>query len=83
MALGKSKDYTPIGSDRDRHKAFQLPLQRMQVEARQIHILDCAGCIESREDVAQFDQMFRHHTTRVIVLIEAFQPLVAKRLNYK
>jgi hypothetical protein len=82
MAFNKSKGHPPIGTNRDRHEASQLALKQVQVESRKIHILQRRGCIQAREDIAQFHQMFRHNAPWVVVLIEAFQSLVAKGLNH-
>jgi hypothetical protein len=82
MALCKSKDHSPIGTDRDCHQALQLTLQRVQAEPWKIHIVQGTGCIEPGEDIPQFDHMFRHEASRVVVLIEALQSLVAERLNH-
>ena len=83
MALNKSKDHSPIGSNRDRHETVQWTLQRVQVKSWKIHILHGTGCIQACEDVSQLHQMFRHNAARVVVLVEAFQPLVAEGLNHE
>ena len=62
--------------------ATRAPLQRVEVEAGKIQIFNGTSCIQTCEDIAQFRQMFRHNKTRIIVLIEAFQPLVAEGLNH-
>lgn len=71
MALCEPENHSPIGPDCDRHKAAQLALQWMQIEAGKVHILHGAGCIQTREDIAQFGQMLRENAARVVFLIEA------------
>ena len=83
MAIGKSKDNSPIGSNRDRHEALQSTFQRVQIESWKIHILHGPGCIQACEYVAQFRQMFRHNASGVVIFIKTFQPLMAERLNHK
>ena len=83
MAFNKSKDHSPVGSYRCRPKALQLSLEHVEIETGKIHILHGTGCIQASEDIAQLGRMFRHNATRVVILIKAFQPLVAERLNHK
>ena len=44
----KTENDTPVGSNRNRPKAFQVALQRMKPKARQIHIIDRGGNIQAR-----------------------------------
>src|SRR5580698_1099998 len=48
----EAKDHPPIGPNRHCPESSQVALQRMQSKARQIHIGDDFGCVESRENVA-------------------------------
>ncbi|MGB6720358.1 MAG: hypothetical protein WBE72_06170 [Terracidiphilus sp.] len=82
MAINHAKDHSPIGSNRDCHEAAQLTPKRMQIESGEIHVVYGTGCIQSREDVAQFGQMLRRNAARIVVLIEAFQPFVAEGLDH-
>src|SRR5271157_1242009 len=38
VAFAKAENHPPVGADRPRPKAFQLALERMQPEPRQVHI---------------------------------------------
>jgi len=64
MAFDKSKNYPPIGSNRDCPESIEFAFQRVRFESWKIHILHCAGCIQAREDVAQFGQMFPYDARR-------------------
>ncbi len=82
IAFNKSKNYPPIGSNRDCPEAIKFTLQRVRFESWKIHILNRTGSIQACEDITQLGQMFRHYASRVIVFIEAFQPLVAEGMNH-
>jgi hypothetical protein len=45
----------------------------MQSKSGQIHVLDTARSIESRENVSQFHNMFCEDTSRVIFVVQASQ----------
>jgi hypothetical protein len=40
------------------------------------------GRVKPRQNVAQFDRVFRGHAARVVVLVKAFQSLVADILYH-
>jgi hypothetical protein len=82
LAIRESKDDAPIGSDNDRPQALQLPLKPMKPETGKVHIVHGYSCVHPRENIAQLRQVLRVYSPRVVVFIEAFQPLVAKGLNH-
>jgi hypothetical protein len=63
LALGEAENHTPVGTNRYRPKAFQLALERMQPEARQVHISDRTCSIKARENVPQLFGVFPYHAT--------------------
>jgi hypothetical protein len=53
VAVGKAKNYPPIGAYRDRPKALKIALRRMKPETRHIHIGERSGGVESHKNIAQ------------------------------
>jgi hypothetical protein len=47
----------------------------VQTETRQVHVSDCPGCIEPRQNVAQLADMLGNNPTLIVVFMKAFSPL--------
>ena len=73
----RAKDHLLVCANRYRPKTFELAFERMQPETGHIHIGHGAGCVELRENIAQFDGVFGYHAARVVVFMKAFQSFVA------
>jgi hypothetical protein len=54
----------------------------MKPETRQIHVGNRASSIKPRENVTQLLRVFPVHAARVVLLVKAFQPLVAYRPDH-
>jgi hypothetical protein len=54
----------------------------MQSETGHIHIGHRPGRVEPRQNIAQLSDVFRIHTTRVVIFMKAFHSLVAYRPNH-
>jgi hypothetical protein len=82
IAIGKSKNHAPIGPNGNRPEAFQLTLEGVQIEARQIHVCNTASRIETRDNIAQLLNMLGYHTAWIVVIPEALQSLVTNRPDH-
>ena len=81
VAFGKAKNNSPVGSNSNGPKAFQLTLQGVKAEAGQVHIRRRSGCIETRKNVAQLFRVLADYPARVVVFIQTSQAFVADRAN--
>ena len=72
ICLFKSEDHAPVRTNSHRPEAFQLAFEGMQSKARQVHIRHCACRIKPREDVAELDDMLRHHAAVIVLFIKTF-----------
>ena len=57
-------------------------LQRMQLETRNSHIRNRFRCVEAKKDIDELKYVLRTHPTRIVVVEEAFQPLMSKGLDH-
>ena len=48
------KNNAPVRAHSERPKSFEIALQRVQPEGRQIKVADALGGVEQSEDVAEF-----------------------------
>jgi len=77
----QAENHPPVCANGHGPKTFHLAFERMQPEAWHIHVGHRAGCIESRENVSQFNNVFSNDAARVVVFVKALQPFVADRAN--
>ena len=68
----KSKNHPPVGTDSNRPEAPQFTFERVEPEARQVHIRRSNGRVKTRENVSQFNHMFTHHASWIIVIVKTF-----------
>jgi hypothetical protein len=47
----KAKDNPPVCPHGDRPKALAVAYERVEAEARQVHVFRCLGAVENEEDV--------------------------------
>ena len=76
IAFNKAKGHAPIRSNRHRPRAFRFALQRMQPEAREVHIGNRPSGVKARQNVTELFDMFMDEASRIIFLIKALQCLV-------
>jgi hypothetical protein len=81
IPFDKAEYHSPVRANGNGPKAFQLPLEGMQPEPRQVHIRSRTGSIETRENVTQFFRVLADHASRVVVFVETFQSFVADRAD--
>jgi|GEM_PF-4930604 len=79
VGADKPKHDSPVGANGNGPKALQTALQRMQPEARQVHVRGGSRRIEASENVAQLFRMIRGHAAGVVILEEPLESLVADR----
>lgn len=72
IPFDKAEYHSPVRANGDRPKAFQLPLEGMQPEPRQVHIRRDTSSIEARKNVTQLFCVFADHASRVVVFVETF-----------
>jgi hypothetical protein len=78
----KAKNHPPVGSDGNGPKPFHLALERVEPETWQIQIDGSSGRLQPRENVTELNQVLSDNTARVVVFIEAPQPLVTDRPDH-
>ena len=81
IAFRKAENHTPVGTNRNRPEASEITLEAMGPESWQIHVCGCTSSIKPRKDVPQLWRVFGDYPARVIILVEAFESLVANRPN--
>jgi hypothetical protein len=77
--VAKAENHPPVRANGHAVETLQFALQRVQTETRQVHVSDCPGCIEPRQNVAQLADMLGNNPTLIVVFMKAFQSLVAYR----
>jgi hypothetical protein len=82
VALCEAENDSPICANPYRPEASEVALERMQPETGQVHIRNRSGGVEPDENVPKLDCVFRYHAARVVVLIKAFQTLLADRTDH-
>lgn len=83
IAVRKTKCDSPVGADSHGPKSYQVTLQRMQAESRQVHILGSNGHIQTGQDIPQLVCMFSYNTARIILFVQPLQPFMAYRADHK
>jgi len=70
IILDKAENHTPIGANGYSVKALPFTLERMKSKTRQIQVRNGSGCTETRQNVAQFDGIFGHHASRIVIFVK-------------
>ena len=71
VGVDKAKNHPPVCANRYRPKAFEFAFERMQTEARNIHIGHHPGRIEPHEDIAEPAGVLGENAARVVVFVKA------------
>jgi hypothetical protein len=80
-AILEPEDDAQVGPHSDGPEAFQVALQRMQVQSRLVHSLDCGRCIKCRKNPANAIDHIRRKLPTVVLFIEPLEALVPKVLD--
>jgi hypothetical protein len=73
----KAEDYSPVGAYCNGPKAFKRAFERMQPEARQIHVANGSGGVKGRQNIPQLANVIRAYAARVVLFKKPPQSLVA------
>ncbi len=82
MTIVEAEYDAPIPGHRDRPKAGELSLERMQPQARKVHIIRATAAIEHRENVAQLFHMRGRQPSCRSPIVKGFEPTMFKRLDH-
>jgi hypothetical protein len=82
IAFREAENHTPVGTNRNRPEVSEVTLEPMEPESWQIHVCGGTGSIKPCEDVPQLWRVFGDYPARIIILVEAFESLVADRPNH-
>jgi len=82
VVVGETEDDPPIGADGHGPKVFELALQGVQPETRQVHVSKRTCRIETREYVTQLHRVFGDDAPWIIVFVKALQPFVSNRPDH-
>src|SRR5580658_1870377 len=82
IAIGETKNHSPVRPDGDRPKAFHLALERMQPESGQIHISDVGRSVETNKNVAESFGVLAHDAAMIVVIVKALEAFVADRPDH-
>lgn len=72
----ETENHSPVSAYGNSPEASHLALERMQSETRQVHVGNSGSRVKRRKNIPQLADMFRIYTARVVLLEEAFQPLM-------
>lgn len=78
VGADKPEGDTPVPVDPNRPVAFQITLQRVQLEGRQVHVIRPCRDIEQAENVSELLHMGSLNALRRAGAIEGFKSLVPK-----
>ena len=81
VAIFKAEDHPPVGPHCYRPKPSPVPLERVQLETRHVHVGNAASRIKPDQNIAELHNMLGIHAARVIVFVKASQPFMANRLD--
>ena len=82
VACLEAEDDTPVYPDSHAPATFEVALETVQSEARQVHVLGPSGAIQHDQDVFQFLEQLQADTLGFAVLKQLFQPFVFKAFDY-
>jgi hypothetical protein len=82
LATLESENDSPVCPYRDRPKAAQVALERMQSESRKIQIGDLVGGVEPSQDIAQFLDVLTVDASGIVAFMQPAQSLMPKRDNH-
>lgn len=77
IAFDEAEDHAPVSPHSYTPKSFEVAFERVQAEARHVHLRYGGSNIKSRQNIAQLGDVFRCNASGVVVLKQPFQPLVA------
>ena len=77
--IGEAKNDASACTNRDSAKTLLLALERMQFEARHIHMGYGLNRVKPSKNIAELLRVFGQNAARVVLFMEALQPLVAYR----
>jgi hypothetical protein len=78
----KAENDPPVGPDRHCPETLEIASERMQMETGQIHISNASGGIQNSQNVFDLLYMVWPYLAGVVLLVEAFEPLVPKMSNH-
>src|SRR5450755_620851 len=82
VAVVEAENHPPVGANADGVKAFQFTFQRVQTKPRQVHVRNAAGGGKPRQNITKLADVFGVYAAWVVVLMQAFQSLVANRPDH-
>ena len=82
MTVVEAEYYTPIPGDRYSPKTSEASLERMQPEARNVHIIRPTAAVQYRKNVAKLFNMRRGDPSCRSSIIKGFKPTMFKRLDH-
>ena len=68
----EAEDHPPISLDGHSPKAFHLAFERMQAKPGQAHVSNIRGSVKCCQNIAQFANMLRVYTTRIVLFKKPF-----------
>jgi hypothetical protein len=74
----EAKDNAPVSADSDAPKPDEVALQRVQPEARKVHILGPRRTVQKRKHAGDFIDVLGVQAAAVVVCVKAFQASVPK-----
>ncbi len=78
VSIIKPEDHTPVGPDRHGPGAFQVSLQRVQPESRQVKVARLRRAIKKGQNILDFIKMFRRDPAPIALFEEALQAAMAE-----
>lgn len=74
--------HSPIPRHRNGIMPFQDSLQRVEPQARQVHILRCSAPLQDRENVTKFLDIFRRHALGRSPIVQRLKAAMFERPNH-
>lgn len=72
VAFCKAEYHSPVSPDRDRLKACELALQRMESETRQVHVRNGRRSVQTNWNIAESFGMLAHDAAMIVAFVKAF-----------
>lgn len=82
MTVVEAECDAPIPGDRYSPRTSEVSLERMQPEARKVHIIWPTAAVQDRKNVTKFFNMRRGHPSCRSPIIKGFQPAMFKRPDH-
>jgi hypothetical protein len=83
LAVFEPKNNAPIRAHCERPKSFEIALQRMQSQGRQIQIAYALRCVDQSQYLANFPDVLGADASWVVILEKLFEPFVPETGDHR